>query len=107
MDDLRDKAAGSVDAERAADLDGRYRVESTALYDADDVTAEGEYPEYGEWLALADGEGYVECPRGLAAVLVEELPEDHSGPFTLSVEAVNKDADSGEFRFVAGAETEE
>lgn len=101
MDDLRDKAKGSVEAERAADLDGTYRVESTALYDADEVSAEGEYPEYGSWLRL-DGGSYLECPRGLAAVLVEELDEDHSGPFTLTVENVTKDPDSGEFRFVAG-----
>lgn len=105
MDDLRDKASGSVDATRASDLDGEYRIESTALYDADDVTPAGEYPEYGDWLRLVDDGGYVECPRGLAAVLVEELDDDHSGPFTLVVDDVTKDPDSGEFRFVATVST--
>lgn len=107
MDQLRDKAAGSVDAERASDLDGEYRIESPALYSADEVTAEDEYPEYGDWLRTEDG-GYVECPTGLAAVIVEGLDADHSGPFTLIVDDVNKahDGDAAEFLFTAEATDE-
>lgn len=104
MDDLRDKAAGTVDAHRAGDLDGEtYRIESTALYDANVVSEPDSYPEYGDWLRTTDGE-YVECPRGLAAVIVDGLDDGHSGPFTLAVDSVVKT--DGEFRFTADVTAE-
>lgn len=101
MDDLRDKAQGSVDAVRATDLDGSYSIESPATYSHDEVTAKGEYPIYGDWLSLADDGGYIELTRGLAAVIVQGLDDDHTGPFVVEVDDVSKDPDDGELTYVA------
>lgn len=84
MTDLQDVADRSRGPEIAltSGLGGRgeFRHETTELVDADELTPEGEFPEYGEYLLCEErsavdhtprGEVYVEVCSQLAERLVE------------------------------------
>lgn len=74
--DINDKAVETPDVMlmRDAQYSG-FILEDTELAEADDITAEGEFPEFGEFLECSVTEGgrsvFVECPQSLAAGLVE------------------------------------
>lgn len=54
---------------------GAYRIESEKLVAADDISDEGEFPEFGEFLECLNPQAqteYVECPQGLAQELVAD-----------------------------------
>lgn len=77
--DLNDKAKETPDIDllRDAQYSG-YRLVSTELTPADELTDEGEFPQFGDFLqvALPDGSDsppvkWIECPQGLAQALVE------------------------------------
>lgn len=59
---------------------GLYVLQTDELTEADEITAEGEFPQYGDFLEVgrpnAEGEAerseFIECPAGLARWLVEE-----------------------------------
>lgn len=84
MTSLEDKAEGSPDVDLARQsAPGAYRLSSKELAGADELTAEGEFPKFGDFLKVerlgygdgdepeAKGEKYIECPAGLAEWLVE------------------------------------
>ena len=65
---------------------GAYRLETDELKPADEVTPEGQFPEYGDFLKVAKPTGgsnqfenheemFIECPADLARWLVEESVE--------------------------------
>lgn len=87
---LGDRAAESPEVSLVRQSSpGLYRVpnsvesiEEIDLVSADDLTAEGEFPQYGEFLEVqvthggpdptVNGSEYIECPGALAKWLVEE-----------------------------------
>ena len=72
MKDLRDKADTGPDVDRIEDAEqGTYRVSNPALYSADAISPEGDYPFFGDWLKTDNG--YLECPAALAAELVDAV----------------------------------
>jgi len=91
MDDLRKKADSGPDAVRLEDAIGQsFRVQNPALYDADAISEEGSYPKYGDWLETENG--FLECPEGLAAELVEAVDGDGlSFPVVISIESAELD----------------
>ena len=80
--DEKAQAAPDVDLARQS-APGLYQLKSTELVEADQLTPEGKFPEYGEFLEVVRPRGagedatwredlhYVECPQGLAAWLVD------------------------------------
>jgi len=91
MKDLREKADPGVDADRFEDAEGVYVVYSAALYEPDEVSPEGDYPKYGQWLETGDpgdpdDESYLECPQCLARSLVDAVDYDDLGfPMQLEI----------------------
>lgn len=76
--DLNDKASESPDVHLIRDAQySAYRLESTELTPADEISEEDEFPQFGDFLETSlseDGEGppmYVECPQDVARQLVE------------------------------------
>lgn len=79
--DLNDKAQETPDVTLAGDLlESAYEVTETELVKADEVTAEGEFPKYGDFLPVDEyspydgtprGETYIEVPQALAQLLIE------------------------------------
>lgn len=86
MTDLEELATSNRDVIRPEDAENvPYRLEDTDSTEADEISAEGEFPQFGEFLdvtALNGGAGdlgprWLECPGGLARELVEAgLAED-------------------------------
>lgn len=80
--DLSEKATESPDVTLAGDLlESAYEVSETELVGADDVTPEGEFPQYGDFLPVQEfspydgtdrGETYIEVPQALAQLIIEE-----------------------------------
>ena len=81
MTDLFEKAAtyGGPAIVLARDLAkaGVAEVQGADLYDHDELTPEGSFPEYGQFLHVeVDGEeAYWECPGGLAEEIVNVVEE--------------------------------
>lgn len=77
MKSLDDKAQGSPEVTLAKQsAPGLYQLEELELYEADDITEEGEFPQFGDFLKVNrphGGEEWVECPADLARWLVEEI----------------------------------
>lgn len=79
---LTEKAeqAEQVDVTLPRQSAGLYKLAGSRLVDCDEITEEGKFPQYGEFIAVtvpnAEGEdGHNEllaCPAGLAAFLVEK-----------------------------------
>lgn len=104
MDDLKAKAkASGPDTVRAKDTAGeQFTLLDGALYSADELSADGQYPEFGDWLEIESdtaGQRWLECPEGLAQCLVELLPDDPEWPVTIVVDDVVGGGDQP-FRFV-------
>lgn len=80
---LKDKAAEVPDVSLANQLTGSvYEIVNDELIPADELTDEGEFPKYGDFLEVNEyspvdgtprGQTYIEVPRGLAQWLVDEL----------------------------------
>lgn len=84
------------------------------LYDCDDLTPEGQFPEFGEFLRVAplvedeveeDDERYWSTPKALAEVVVEQAEEHEVEPtgLVVSVDSVHK-TPAGEWRYVTAVE---
>jgi len=81
MTSLEDVASAGVDVILASDLvESWYRLETTDVTEADDLSPEGEFPQYGRFLQVTEfsnidgaerGETHIELPRHLAQWLVE------------------------------------
>lgn len=82
MTDLEDKAAGGDGPEvvLAPDGPGYYRLEDRQLVEAEELSPEGEFPKYGEFLEVVrltrTGEPrgpseYLECTQDLARKLID------------------------------------
>jgi len=79
--DLNDKARSNPDVELARDLiESEWSLKSTELTGADELTPEGEFPQYGDFAEAHEfspvdgtnrGERYIEIPAALAQWLVE------------------------------------
>jgi hypothetical protein len=105
MDDLRQKADSGPNAVRFSDTEGdSYVVQSPALYEPTAISPESDYPQYGDWLETADG--YLECPRQLAGVLVEAVDYDDVS-FPALVEINSTELVDGEWRVEATVEEAE
>lgn len=86
MTSLEDKAAESPEVDLARQsAPGAYVLESLDLVDADDLTPEGEFPQFGDFLEVTGtaGEQYIECPQDLARQLVEDLDADVGTAFRI------------------------
>lgn len=86
MTTLDDKAetpeTTAYSIEDAADSGAEFRVRSLELDPANEVGTDA-FPQYGDWLAVEElrdgaalGDVHVECPRGLAAELVEQEADE-------------------------------
>lgn len=96
MEDLREKASSGPEAVRFQDANGEtFRVESPAMYAPDEISPEGEYPELGDWLETEDG--FLECPRALAAELVEAV-DYNDVSFPAVVKVTSAELVDGEWR---------
>lgn len=105
MKDLREKADPGPNAVRFQDAEGEsFKVESPALYGPTEISAKGEYPELGDWLETADG--FLECPRQLAAELVDAVDHDDVS-FPAVIEVDSAELSDGEWRVVATVEEAE
>jgi len=81
MTSLEDVASSGVDVILASELlESWYRLETTDVTEADDLSPEGEFPQYGRFLQVPEfsnidgaerGETHIEVPRNLAQWLVE------------------------------------
>lgn len=117
MTSLEDKAEqAETEVRLASDAPGVYELNSPELAPADEVSAEGEFPQYGDFLdtttvvdartfeedpdtAWTDEGGqqvYVECPGDLAGTLVETGVEAGD---VFAISQVNKSQD-GAWKFV-------
>lgn len=89
---ISDKAEDTPDIELARQsAPGAYVLDGEELSPADDLTEEGQFPEYGDFLpvhrarATEDGweptgdEMWIECPQDLAQFLVEQEVEPQDG----------------------------
>lgn len=94
MTTLEEQAEDPVDVTLASEAPGAYRLESTDLAEADELTPDGEFPEHGSFLAVTrlsqSGEPkngssreFLECPQALAAYLVD-LEVADGDTFTVS-----------------------
>jgi len=80
---LKDKAADVPEVSLSNQLTGSvYEIVTDELIEADELTPEGEFPQYGDFLKVQEyspvdnterGETHIEVPRDLARWLVEEL----------------------------------
>lgn len=102
MTSIEDIAEESVTVYRPDDTRG---VQLTILefdtVDADEVSPEDEFPEFGDWMPVEDEDGnetYVEMPQGLARLL---LDADAEAGDTFEVLSVSKGVD-GRWRFEGG-----
>ena len=96
MKDLREKARSGPDAVRFQDAKGEsFVIMSPALYDPAEVSPKDEYPELGEWLETDDG--FLECPRQLAAEIVAAVDNNDVG-FPALVEIDSAKLADGEWR---------
>lgn len=91
---LKDKAADTVDVSLSNQLTGSvYEIVTDELVEADELTPEGEFPQYGDFLKVEEyspvddterGETHIEVPRDLAKWLVDELmPESETNRFRI------------------------
>jgi len=81
MTDLAEKADRGPSLTLASELlESQYCYEETELVPADELTPEGDFPQYGDFLPVQErspvdsgfrGDGYVEVPAALAEWLVE------------------------------------
>lgn len=87
--DLNEKATRRPEVLRAVESHGTYRLTTTELTSADELTPEGEFPQYGDFAEVMpmtrNGDGfeaigsepqYLETPAGLARELVEHLVDE-------------------------------
>lgn len=82
MKSLDDVAESGPDVVLTSGLvESVFALQEMAVYEADDVSPDGEFPQYGEFLRCDEfsptdgterGETYVECPAALARWLVDE-----------------------------------
>lgn len=83
---LAEKAESSPDVSLARQsAPGVYRLTTDDLVSADELTDEGEFPEFGDFLEVEKARGtsaedaswgpsqFIECPQGLARWLVENI----------------------------------
>jgi len=105
IEDLANQARTVVRAKNAEMT--AYRLQDTDTVDCDDVSPEGEFPEYGDFLDVnavnSDGQDlgprWLECPGGLARALVDQdlveagaeiriasVDKDETGAWTFEVE---------------------
>lgn len=99
MTSLEDKASESPEVSLARQsAPGVYRVEDTELLPADDLTPEGDFPEFGEFLEVTpagsgvgwrDSTEWIECPQALAKWLVENGAEEGFAFRILTVQKVD------------------
>jgi len=84
MSDLEEKARDSPEVSLARQsAPGLYRLTTTDLVPADEITPEGDFPQYGDFLRVEvtsggtdpewSGTEYIECPAALARWLVENV----------------------------------
>lgn len=86
---IRDRAeSGGPEIVLARDLPTKpaAKLSGGGLHAADDLTPEGQFPEFGQFLKVfpeslegtgwADEPEYWECPQSLASMIVEELGDD-------------------------------
>jgi len=88
---LGDKAAETPEVSLASQLTGSvYELIDDELVAADELTPEGEFPQYGDFLEVQEespvdgterGKVHIEVPTNLAQLLVEEIAPTTSGKF--------------------------
>jgi len=90
MKELRQKAETGPDATRMKNAEGEsFVVLSPALYDAESISPEDEYPFHGDWFETEDG--YLECPSALARRVVHAVDvDDFAFPLEISIEHTEK-----------------
>lgn len=95
LDELRDKASEGPSATRIKEVDDgdSFTIETPALYSADEVSAEDEFPYHGDWFVVLDEDGqqagYLEVARALAQDVVHAVDvDDISFPVNLTIESV-------------------
>lgn len=109
MKDLRDKASEGPDATRFKEVEAgdTFRIENPALYPADDISPEDEYPFHGDWFSLIDGDGeqtgHLECPRALAQAVLHAVDHDDVG-FPMLIEIRRAELVDDEWRASIDAE---
>lgn len=116
MTDLHEKAEQlqGPDIVTTSDLPERPpgRPDSLELVDANDLSAEGTFPEFGEFLPVEEEgkeeESYWECPSNLAAVMVSRAEESGNAltEIWFDIVAAQKDP-SGEWKFVTDIGTDD
>lgn len=107
MTDLTEKAQQNQGPEivTTGDLGERPpgRIDSAELVAADDLTAEGQFPEFGEFLVVeAEGEEeYWECNSELAALIVNAVEESEKAitDHVVSIMSTGKNP-AGEWQFM-------
>lgn len=75
------EASDAPDVYLPRDSIGLYKLKDDELHESDDITPEGEFPEYGDFLQVVQATGganpgwgekaYVSCPGDLAKKLVD------------------------------------
>lgn len=108
---LEDHAKGGDAPEVVLAADQPHRPQAELLSDelvpADEITPEGEFPQYGRFLRVRAGgsEEYWECPQSLAAMVIEKAEEVETGVTGLlvDVDQVVK-TPSGEWRYAGAIE---
>jgi hypothetical protein len=112
MDELREKASQGPEATRMQDVNegDEFIIENPALYGPDEVSSDGDYPQYGDWFSLVDGDGdqagFLECPRALAQAVVDAVDYQDVG-FPMSVTVVHVELADDEWRVEISAEVAE
>lgn len=96
----------------ARDSMGLYKLESDQLVEADDLSPEGEFPEYGDFLEAVTTTGganpswntpvFVECPGNLAKQLVDMGLVEEGAAFRIN--SVRKNA-SGSWEYSVSEES--
>lgn len=101
IEDLASTADGPeiVLARDAAGL--RFVVVSADLKDADEITAEGQFPQFGQFLQceVEGDECLIECPGGLAKEIVEAAAEKGNEITSLQFEISEVSHTANGFRF--------
>jgi len=101
--DLSDVAQDSAEVILARDQQGRaFEIVTAGAMEADEITPEGEFPQYGEFLPCRnspDGSSvYVELPQGLAQELTRDGSPDPREGLVFVVNSIRKTAD-GSWRY--------